>query len=187
MTDNIDRGRASSGAQAQVPHSGNSDWGRDERGGDEDPPFKPLTRQEAQALRARHPPLSPWVVLGIQALVGLTLSAGVWLLWRQSNAAWSALYGAAAVVIPGALMARGMSRQAGRTPGEAMIGFMVWELAKVLAAVAMLVAAVKVVPGLHWPSLLVTMIVSLKMNWLVLLWHRPSTQKPEQEMHQHVR
>ncbi|MES2889940.1 MAG: ATP synthase subunit I [Pseudomonadota bacterium] len=181
MTDRIDRGRLLSDTKAQAPRPALEDEV-------EAPPFKPLTRQEAQALQARHPPLSPWVVLGVQALVGLLLSAGVWVIWRQGNMAWSALYGAAAVVIPGALMARGMSRQAGKTnPGEAMVGFMVWEFAKVLAAVAMLVAAVKVVPGLHWPALLVTMIVSLKVNWLVLLWHRPSTPKPEQEIQQHVR
>lgn len=181
MTDLFNRGRPDSNAKAQAPCSVME-------GEDEDPPFKPLTRQEAQALQARHPPLSPWVVLAVQALVGLVLSAGVWVIWQQSNMAWSALYGAAAVVIPGALMARGMSRQAGKTtPGEAMIGFMVWEFAKVLTAVAMLVAAVKVVPGLHWPALLVTMIVSLKMNWLVPLWHRPSIPKPEQEIQQHVR
>jgi ATP synthase protein I len=189
MTDFIDRGRPSSGAKvSSAPRPETDD-------GDEDPPFKPLTRQEAQALRARHPPLSPWVVLGVQAVVGLIISAGVWLVWRQSGAAWSALYGAAAVVVPGAVMARGMTRQLGKAagkevrnsaPGDALLGFMVWEFAKVMAAVAMLAAAVKVVPGLNWPVLLVTMIVSLKVNWLVLLWRRPSTQKQE-EIQQHVR
>ncbi len=177
MTDTLDHGRLSSGAWAAAPHS-------DLDVGDEDPPFKPLTRQEAQALRARHPSPSPWVVLSVQTLVGLILSAGVGL-W-QSSAVWSALYGVAAVVVPGAVMARGMSRQSGKTPSAALLGFMVWEFAKVMAAVALLAAAVKVVPGLNWPVLLLTMIVSLKVNWLVLLWRRPSTQKPE-EIQQHVR
>ena len=154
--------------------------------GDEDLDFKPLTREEAQALRARHPAVSPWAVLGVQALVGLMVSVGVWLVWRQGNAVWSALYGAAAVVIPGAVMARGMSRQSGNSPGGALVGFMVWEFAKVMAAVAMLAAAVVVVPGLHWPVLLVTMIVSLKVNWLVLLWRRPTT-RSNKEIKQHVR
>jgi ATP synthase protein I len=158
----------------------------DTENGDEDLQFKPLTREEAQALRARHPFVSPWVVLGVQALAGLLVSAGVWLVWQQSNAVWSALYGAAAAVIPGAVMARGMSRQASNSPGGGLTGFMFWEFAKVLTAVAMLVAAVKVVPSLHWPVLLVTMIVSLKVNWLALLWRRPSTQQ-QQETKQHGR
>lgn len=159
----------------------------DPENGDEDLQFKPLTREEAQALRARHSVVSPWVVLGVQALAGLLVSAGVWLVWQQGNAVWSALYGAAAAVIPGAVMARGMSRQqASNSPGGGLTGFMFWEFAKVLTAVAMLVAAVKVVPSLHWPVLLVTMIVSLKVNWLALLWRRPSTQQ-QQETKQHGR
>ena len=47
---------------------------------------------------------------------------------------------------------------------------MVWEGVKVLLTVAMLVAAVKVVPDLSWPALLAALAVSLSMNWLALLW-----------------
>lgn len=188
MTDPIDHGRLSSGDAEVQQLKQQPKPPVNLEGEDEEPPFKPLTRQEAQALRARHSSTSPWAVLGVQTLVGLILSTGVWLLWQQASAVWSALYGTATVVIPGAVMARGMSRQFGKqtTPGGAVLGFAVWELAKVMAAVAMLAAAVKVVPGLHWPVLLVTMIVSLKVNWLVLLWHRPSTRKQE-EIRQHGR
>ena len=35
------------------------------------PPFKPLTREEALALRAKEPPLSPWWVIGVQVAVGV--------------------------------------------------------------------------------------------------------------------
>lgn len=190
MTTTINHGRLSSGSagsavQQPEQHPKHSVNLEDEG---EDPSFKLLTRQEAQALRASHSSTSPWVVLGVQTLVGLILSAGVWLLWQQGSTVWSALYGTATVVVPGAVMAHGMSRQFGKqtTPGGAVLGFMVWEFAKVMAAVAMLAAAVKVVPGLHWPVLLVTMIVSLKVNWLVLLWRRPSTRKQE-EIRQHGR
>jgi ATP synthase protein I len=72
-------------------------------------------------------------------------------------------------VIPGALMARGMTRKASSNPGAALAGFMFWEFVKIATAVAMLAAAVKVVPDLSWPALLVTMIVCLKVNWLMLL------------------
>jgi ATP synthase protein I len=34
----------------------------------------------------------------------------------------------------------------------------------------MLVIAAKVVPGLSWPALLLTMVVCMKVNWVALLW-----------------
>ena len=36
----------------------------------EEAAFRPLTREEAVALRARQPSLSPWRVLGVQMAVG---------------------------------------------------------------------------------------------------------------------
>ena len=68
---------------------------------DEDPPIKALTRDEAQALRARNPPLSPWRVVGAQVAVGGVVAALVWLVSGQPEAVWSALYGAAAAVVHG--------------------------------------------------------------------------------------
>jgi len=50
---------------------------------------------------------------------------------------------------------------------------MFWEMVKIAAAVAMLAAAPRVVPGLSWPALLVAMIVCMKVNWVALLWQRP--------------
>jgi len=50
--------------------------------------------------------------------------------------------------------------------------FMFWEMVKIGVAVAMLLAAPRVVPDLSWPALLVAMIVCMKMNWLALLWRR---------------
>lgn len=138
----------------------------------EDPPFKPLTRDEAQALRAKHPPMSPWRMVAAQAAAGLVCAAIVWAVTSRSGAAWSALYGAAATVIPNALLARGMTRRTSANPGTAVFGFMFWEMVKIAVAVAMLAAAPRVVPDLSWPALLVAMIVCMKMNWLALLWQR---------------
>jgi ATP synthase protein I len=138
----------------------------------EDPPFKPLTRDEAQALRAKHPPMSPWRVVGYQAVAGLVCAAIAWAITNRSGTAWSALYGAAAFVIPNALLARGMARRTSSNPGTAVFGFMFWEMVKIAVAVAMLAAAPKVVPDLSWPALLVAMIVCVKVNWLALLWQR---------------
>ena len=151
MTDSIDQGKPADGA--------------------DEAPFKVLTREEASALWAQHPPLSPWRVIAVQAAVGLAMAALMWGLGRQGEAGWSALYGAAAVVLPQALLARGLTKRlSGANPAAAAARFMLWELLKIMLAVAMLVAAARVVPDLSWPALLVTMIVCLKVNWLTLLW-----------------
>jgi ATP synthase protein I len=132
--------------------------------------FKTLSREEAEALRAKHPPVSPWRVIAVQAAVGLALAALLWAVTRRSELGWSALYGAAAVVLPGALLARGMARSASAGVGAAALNFMLWEAVKIGCAVVMLVAAASVVPGLSWPALLVAMLVCMKVNWLALLW-----------------
>ena len=132
-------------------------------------PFKALTPEEAKALKAQLPMVSPWRVLGVQALVGLLCAAVVWAVTQRSAVAWSALYGALSVVLPGALMARGMTRGT-RSPVAAAAGFMFWEMLKIAVAIAMLVIAAKVVPQLSWPALLITMVVCMKVNWLALSW-----------------
>ncbi len=133
--------------------------------------FKPLTRDEAQVLRARFMVLSPWKILASQALLGFALSVFIALIWGWHQF-WSALYGTLCVVLPGAVMARGMSRISRQSPAAALLGFIVWEVAKVAFAVALLVFAIAI-PGLQWPVLLFTMIVSMKLNWLALVWRRP--------------
>lgn len=153
MTDTIDHG---------ARHAGYADEAQD-------PPFKTLSRQEAQALKAKLPQVSPWRVVAAQAVAGLTCAAITWLFTQRSGAAWSALYGALAVVLPGALLARGMTRGAG-SPVAAAAGFLFWEMLKIGVAIAMLVIAAKVVPGLSWPALLLTMVVCMKVNWVALLW-----------------
>jgi ATP synthase protein I len=136
-------------------------------------PFKTLSREEAQVLRASIPQVSPWRVVTVQAVAGLACAVVTWLLTQRSGAAWSALYGAAAVVVPGALLARGMTRRVlSANPGAAVFGFMFWELVKIGVAVAMLVAAPRVVRDLSWPALLVAMVVCVKVNWWALLWRR---------------
>lgn len=130
--------------------------------------FQPLSREQAQALRRRNPPLSPWRVVAVQAAAGLLCSALVGGVAGQA-AAWSALCGALAVVVPNALLARGMSRGTG-SPAALALGFMFWEMVKIGLAVALLAIAARVVPELSWPALLVTMVVCMKVNWVALLW-----------------
>jgi ATP synthase protein I len=135
------------------------------------PAFKPLSREEAAALRARLPTVSPWLVIVVQAGVGAIVALLAGLVTGSMAVAASALYGAATVVVPGALMARGMtSRMSSLSPGTSAVSFMVWEMAKIAVAVAMLMLAPRIVRDLSWPALLVAMVLGLKVYWLALLW-----------------
>lgn len=148
-----------------------SDWADDAK-----PDHQPLSRDEARALVAKDPPVSPWRVVATQVAVGLLLAAATWLVSGKSGWAWSMLYGSAAVVVPGALMARGMtSRLSSATPGVSAVSFVLWEFGKITVSVAMLALAPKLVPDLSWPALLVALVVCLKVYWVALAWRgRPN-------------
>jgi ATP synthase protein I len=157
-------GRAASRPQAH--------W-EDGRGEGDDglPPFRVLSRQEAQDLAARQPTISPWRVLGAQVLVGLAAAALMGLLWRDGSVALSALYGAAVVVVPGVLMARGMtSRFSSMNAGTSAVSFMLWEMVKIAVSVVMLMLAPSLVQPLSWPALLAALVLCIKVYWLALLW-----------------
>lgn len=135
-----------------------------------EPEFKPLTPEEAVRWRARQPGFSVWRLVGVQLLVGLLLSGLSWMLTQRSQVAWSVLYGSAAVVIPSALMAYGLtgsawSRLMSGVPQAAFVGLLFWEGVKVLLAVAMLWLAPQVVPELSWLGLLLGLVVTLKVYW----------------------
>ena len=135
---------------------------------------KTLSRAEAQQLRRTLTWFSPWRVIAVQALVGMLcagVAAAVTMGSVTGSAAgfWSALYGAASVVVPNILLARGMTKPTS-SPMASASGFMFWEMLKIGAAIAMLVIAAKVVPNLSWPALLAAMVVCMKVNWFALLW-----------------
>jgi ATP synthase protein I len=133
--------------------------------------FKPLTREEAKALRGRQSSVSPWRVVGVQAVVGVLVALLAALIGEDPGVGWSALYGAAAVVVPGALMARGMTSPLGSmSPGLGAVSFMLWEFVKIAVSVAMLMLAPKLVQPLSWPALLVGLVVCMKVYWLALAW-----------------
>jgi ATP synthase protein I len=156
-----------------IDHGGaEQDPTRDLPDGADEAPFKRWTREEAQALRARDPSLSPWRIVAFQALAGIVCAVVAWGVTQRPEPAWSALYGAVAVVVPSALFARGMTRNLSGNAGLAVAGFMFWEMVKIGVAVALLAIATRVVQGLSWPALLVTMIVCMKVNWLALLRRR---------------
>jgi ATP synthase protein I len=134
-------------------------------------PVRPLTREEAAALRAKEPPVSPWRVIAAQAAVGVVLALIGRLVTGKEEVAWSLLYGAATAVVPGALMARGMtSRLSSVSLGGAAVSFMLWEFVKIGVSVAMLALAGRIVQPLSWPALLVGLVVCIKVYWFALLW-----------------
>ena len=132
--------------------------------------FKPLTRDEAQKFRLANPSTSPWAVLAGQLVVGLLAALVAWLLTGNQSAGWSVLYGALAVVMPGALFARGlMSQFSSINAMTAGFGFFVWEATKIASSVGMLFAAPRLVPDLDWLAMLIGLIVTLKVYWVALL------------------
>ena len=138
--------------------------------------FKTLSREEADVLRAQEPPVSPWRVIAVQMAVGVMVTLIGWLITGRSEVAWSMLYGAATVVVPGALMARGMtSKLSSMSPGASAVSFMLWEFVKIGVSVAMLVVANRIVQPLVWPALLVALVVCMKVYWVALLWRRRAT------------
>ena len=135
--------------------------------------FKPLTAEEASVLRAQDPAVSPWRVLAAMLAVGVASALLAGLLTQRQEMAWSVLYGAAAVVVPGALMARGMtSKLSSMSPGSSAVSFMLWEMVKIAVSVVMLMLAPKLVQPLVWPALLVGLVLGMKVYWLALLWRR---------------
>lgn len=141
--------------------------------GEQEPEFKPLTREQAQQWRAGQPELSVWRLVGVQVLVGAVSGLLVWLFSRQMSLALSVLYGAASVFIPTALMAYGLTSSAlsRLMPGHSratFAGFLLWEGVKVLLVVAMLWSAPALVPDLSWLGLLAGLVLTLKVYWFGL-------------------
>ena len=134
--------------------------------------FKPLTREEAEKVRALNPSISLWAVLAGQVGVGVLVAVMAWALTGQPRMGWSAGYGALAVVIPAALFARGLSRQKSAAHGNAaLVGFFVWEIVKIALTVAMLFAAPRLVAELNWLALLAGFVVTMKVYWAAM-WFR---------------
>ena len=112
--------------------SGTSQWRTvEEEDEAQAPAFKALTREEAQALREKDPPLNPWRVIVVQMGVGTVAALLAAMVTGRQEVGWSLLYGAFTVVVPGALMARGMtSRLSSVSPGASAVSFMLWEMVK---------------------------------------------------------
>jgi len=134
---------------------------------DSEEPVTPLTREQALAVIAKNPSMSPWLLIAAQALVGVVVAV-LWGLvsWRWTSFV-SALYGAVVVVVPSALMARGVFGQDVRHGGVARL--LVWEIAKLVLAGVLLASAPVWIRPLDWAAMLVTMVLCLKVIGVALL------------------
>jgi ATP synthase protein I len=137
-------------------------------------PASPWTAQQVSALAQRQPPLSPWAVVGLQAVVGGFFVLAWWVFGAKPEQQMrSALWGVAAVVVPHAVMAWGLRRLA-VTAAQAFLIFMVWELVKVGLAVLILVMAAWWVRDLSWLAILLTLVACLKVHvWALWMLARP--------------
>lgn len=143
---------------------------------EDEPAFKLLTAEQARRLRERHPVVSPWWVVAVQAAVGFVVAMAAWAVTGRQNLGWSAGYGALAVVIPAAIFARGLTgRFASLNAGTAAVGFMVWEMVKIASSIALMAAAPKLVADLSWPALLVGLVLTMKVYWLALAYSPSNT------------
>ena len=151
--------------------------------GSDDLDFKRLTAEDVALLRQSSRPLSAWLVVGLQVIVGTVLALLVWVFTGSAVAGWSAAYGALAVVLPAIVFVRGLARQQ-RAPnaGSALGGFFVWEGVKIALTVAMLFAAPKVVLSLNWLALLAGFVVTMKVYW-VAMWLHSARNKSVAKIH----
>jgi ATP synthase protein I len=141
--------------------------------GDEDS-FQPLTAEQAAKWRQQNPALSVWRVVFWQVAVGVVLAALVGGWSGRVSLVVSVFYGSAAVFIPAALFARGLtSRLTTVNPLTAAAGLLVWEGVKVALTALALLLATRLVEDLSWPALLVGLVVTMKVYLLALAW-RPS-------------
>jgi ATP synthase protein I len=137
-------------------------------------PFKRWSAQEARALAAKDPhKVNPWRVIAVQAAVGLGVALVAGFVTGRMEVFWSALYGAGVVVIPGVLMARGMtSPLSSMSPIGSAVSFMFWEGVKIGVSVLLLIMAVRIVQPLSWPALLAGLVICIKVYWVALAWRR---------------
>jgi len=138
------------------------------------PPHRQLTAEQARALSLQLRSVSPWRVIAVQAALGGAIALVVMGLTRNMAVAMSALYGGLVVVVPGALMARGMtSRLSSVNVGTSAVSVMLWALVKIAVSVGLLMLAPKIVSPLSWPALLVALVACIQVYWLALRWRRP--------------
>jgi len=141
-------------------------------------PVQPLSREQVAQMGLDRPAVSVWRVLLWQALSGLVLAGLIGGVSGRWAWAVSALYGAASVVLPALVFARGLTgRLSSLNPATAVTGFFVWEFVKIGLTLAMLLAAPRLVADLSWPALLAGLVVTMKVVWLAV-WMQSRRGRP---------
>ena len=158
-----------SGAFAGRPAGNAANWD------DEDSLPRRLSATEAEAFRDQRTAPSPWRVVMVQLEAGAVVSLLLCFfgLYRGDGLSWlwSAVYGSAVVIVPGALMARGATRMAdSRSPMATILNLLGWTSLKLICTVAMLFAAGKVLHPIQFPALLLALAVCLTVYWVALAW-----------------
>ncbi|MEY4757018.1 MAG: hypothetical protein RJA34_1916 [Pseudomonadota bacterium] len=147
-------------------------WPSAEADGEPGDEFKPISRDEALLIAERSKLPGPWIVLAWQLAVGFVFAIALGVAGDRSGVFEAALFGCLAVVVPGAVFARGLQRQRGvGQVGVVLSGFFVWELVKIVLVLMLLAAAPLVIVNLSWLALLAGLVVTLKVSWFVLLWY----------------
>jgi len=145
---------------------------------DSEEDVRPLSPDEARHWRSQQAQLPVWKVIAWQAAVGTVVALVLGLVWQSANMALSAGYGFLAVVLPNAVLLRGMAGGQGRLRPEAVVlRFFVWELAKIGLSIAILGGAGRVLGELSWPALLTGLVITMKVNWF-LLGYKPRESGP---------
>ena len=159
---------------AALPDTSVNAWKDDDTDGRGEVPFKALTRDQARELAANDlHAVRPWRVVAVQAAVGLGLALLLGAGFQRMDVFWSALYGAGVVVVPAALMARGMtSPLSSVSPIGSAVSFMLWQGVKIAVSVVLLILAARIVRPLSWPALLAGLVVCIKVYWAALAWRR---------------
>jgi ATP synthase protein I len=159
---------------AALPDASVNAWNDDDTDAGGEVPFKALTRDEARELAAKDlHAVNPWRVVAVQAAVGLGMALLLGAIFQRMDVFWSALYGAGVVVLPAALMARGMtSAFTSMSPLTSAVGVMGWEMVKIVVSILLLGLAPKIVQPLVWPALLGALVVCIKVYWVALAWRR---------------
>lgn len=135
--------------------------------------FKPLTREEARQWRSAQPAVSLRWLLVWQAVSALVLAALAAWLTSDPVVVKSVLYGAAAVLLPSALMAWGVTsgsvaRQLSGEAQASLVNFFVWEGIKLVLVLVLMGLAPVVLDAVNWLALVAGLVVVLKVVGLVL-------------------
>ena len=128
-----------------------------------------LTKAEAEEWRLQQPEMSMWRVIGMQAVTMFALTILAWWMVGFGSVVNSVAYGGFCVVFPSAMFVHGVRNYKKTTQvTNRMARFLVWEMAKILLTVVMLISAPKVVENVQWLALLACFVVTIKVYWLAL-------------------